>query len=779
MEKNFMTSDTLIEFEFITTKKVGIHYHENFELLYIINGTIKIMIDEDQFNLLSGDCIVINTNRNHSYQASEDILMVRFILSYMQVRKLIGQSTILFWCNSVNKNNKSYSELKGVMIEILKIVIKDEEEPIYLHSLYYKLVHFLISNFLLAPKDMRYENEKSKTDDRMQEIFTYIRANYRQAITLQDLSEKLFLSSNYLSKYIKKKCDINFIELLNTVRLSHAIEDLLHTDASIMKIAMNNGFASIASFNKTFKKVYDSTPSMFRKRKQLKLKSIDTEKQNKLKDVQDKIATYLEKIPVKEYQVVQNLSLSTKRMINSNEQWTNSYCSLINIGTVLDITKASIQKQIIEAKDSIQIEYVRFWDIYLPKLYANNDVSKDKRYFGHLDLAIDFLNENNLKPYIALGYKHNNMLNFSTKQEMALFYNNMIVHFIKRYGMDYVSSWYFEFMNDDLVEFQLFLEEFDIILQAFHKHLSSIKIGGGGFNLNKLGLHKFKQELELWSNYHEIPRFISLKCFLINNNSDKITDYDFVLQQINAAKAILKECNLELELHVSEYSLSLSNNNIVNDSIIKAAFLAQNAILCSDKVTMLGYCLFSDAHIDFYNTRPLLFGGNGLLSKHGIPKPSFYALKMLKNLYRQVVIRNAHCLVTKNAQDQYAIMCQNYKSINDNDRIDENKISVNDLPNMLKNKEFLRINIKIEHIKNGDYMMSRQDINQNSGSLQDEWRHLNFESDINIYWVNYLRRVSTPRIFVQNILVEENILELDITLKPNEIQLFNIMYKGD
>lgn len=131
-----------------------------------------------------------------------------------------------------------------MIAKIFNETLKDGNDKIYLNSLYYQMLHILTGNFLLTAKDIRYENEKNRTDDRMQEIFAYIRTNYRQNITLNDLAEQLYLSPTYLSKYIKRKCNVNFMELINTVRLGHAMEELMYTDESVMKIAMDNGFAS-------------------------------------------------------------------------------------------------------------------------------------------------------------------------------------------------------------------------------------------------------------------------------------------------------------------------------------------------------------------------------------------------------------------------------------------------------------------------------------------------------------------------------------------------------
>lgn len=45
------------------------------------------------------------------------------------------------------------------------------------------------------------------------------------------------------------------------------MEYLMYTDIPVIKIAMNNGFASVAAFNKVFKEAYQETPSAYRKKK--------------------------------------------------------------------------------------------------------------------------------------------------------------------------------------------------------------------------------------------------------------------------------------------------------------------------------------------------------------------------------------------------------------------------------------------------------------------------------------------------------------------------------
>lgn len=48
------------------------------------------------------------------------------------------------------------------------------------------------------------------------------------------------------------------------MRLSYALEDLVSGDGTILKIAINNGFPNVASFNRELREAYGMTPTEYR-----------------------------------------------------------------------------------------------------------------------------------------------------------------------------------------------------------------------------------------------------------------------------------------------------------------------------------------------------------------------------------------------------------------------------------------------------------------------------------------------------------------------------------
>ena len=67
--------------------------------------------------------------------------------------------------------------------------------------------------------------------------------------------------SSLFSRYL----DTTFSEYYNSVRLSHAVDQLTSTEDSIDAIALNNGYANAQSFGRAFKTKYHTLPSLYRK----------------------------------------------------------------------------------------------------------------------------------------------------------------------------------------------------------------------------------------------------------------------------------------------------------------------------------------------------------------------------------------------------------------------------------------------------------------------------------------------------------------------------------
>lgn len=110
------------------------------------------------------------------------------------------------------------------------------------------------------------KNSNECKDERLIEIMNYIQTNYLD-VSLDDLSEKFFLSKPYLSKYIKEKSGMTFGDIVKKIRMKKARTLLKSSSMTVENIALSVGYQNVEHFNRLFKKAYNMTPVQYRNQK--------------------------------------------------------------------------------------------------------------------------------------------------------------------------------------------------------------------------------------------------------------------------------------------------------------------------------------------------------------------------------------------------------------------------------------------------------------------------------------------------------------------------------
>ena len=160
----------------------------------------------------------------------------------------------------INNFIKTLNILKINVIDILNVdELYEKLENLYTIEDYKKLLHDAIEKFT------DFINEKKKNIDYARDfILDYIQKNYDKDIYLDLLADKLNISSNYLSAYFLKKMGVNFVDYLNSVRISRAKELLKISHKKVNDIALETGYNSVNSFIRAFKRYTGKTPNKFR-----------------------------------------------------------------------------------------------------------------------------------------------------------------------------------------------------------------------------------------------------------------------------------------------------------------------------------------------------------------------------------------------------------------------------------------------------------------------------------------------------------------------------------
>ena len=226
-----------------------LHLHQCFEVIVVLSGEMKIVVDSKVYNLKSKEALLIFPNQIHSLESthSEHVLCIfspRLVQAYATgVKGKIPVDNKLqlddYLIDSINnmKLEASTTEKKGVLYSVCGSFERMAE----------------------------YINRQSNNEKLLLRAFSFVENEFDGDCSLSKLSEQIGYDYSYVSRFFKKNVGISFNTYVNYYRLSHACYLMENSNAPIIQCALESGYTSLRSFNRNFKAYFNVTPAEYRK----------------------------------------------------------------------------------------------------------------------------------------------------------------------------------------------------------------------------------------------------------------------------------------------------------------------------------------------------------------------------------------------------------------------------------------------------------------------------------------------------------------------------------
>ena len=233
---------------------VPAHIHDNVELIYIIRGTAKAFYDGKEYALSKGDAFIAFPQRVHYFYESHDI---EAVISIIPIEYLPEFRNLFTEKNILTPHLTDVPSLAGTLLE--NAATKS--------SAYHKAFQrgAILSAFSLLFDKAEFSDKKNTDSSTLQKILDYCESNYKENISLEDISKELFISKSYISHIFSEKVQMGFRDYLNSLRVSFALNHLKDGKLSMSEISTLCGFESIRSFNRAFRKIYQTTPTEYKR----------------------------------------------------------------------------------------------------------------------------------------------------------------------------------------------------------------------------------------------------------------------------------------------------------------------------------------------------------------------------------------------------------------------------------------------------------------------------------------------------------------------------------
>jgi len=277
-EKNLLEPSFPFRLFFSENIEFPPHWHEEIELIYVIEGTLQVGLNNEVFSLKPKDILVIGAREIHHFlqqtKWSKSIFIQFGLALFDSFSMMIGDrwfSSFFIGHAEEGLHIGEYSVHHALESQILSIAeeYKNREEgyQMALKARLYDLMVILLRRLPMEEYSPERRQKQLQKLERLEKVFQYVEQNYERNISLREISRVANFSVYHFTRFFKEATGITFGQFLTSYRLRKAEQYLRDTEDLVVEVALKAGFNSIKTFNRVFKQHKGCAPSVYRKGK--------------------------------------------------------------------------------------------------------------------------------------------------------------------------------------------------------------------------------------------------------------------------------------------------------------------------------------------------------------------------------------------------------------------------------------------------------------------------------------------------------------------------------
>lgn len=235
------------------------HWHNSIEITYVVKGLKIQHMENKEIIAPKGTLLLVNSGVIHDVDVKKGLEGIVLLIDRNYIDQVCPE------CIERGFSLDLDFEARDLIIRnLFDLVTAHEQSDKVRENIIVLEIISLLSKRLLMPGHYIKEKHGDECYELVISITEFIDYHYKQKISLDDIANLTSYNKSYLSNIFKKKMGITIFEYLRNVRMQHSLDDLKYTDNTVVNIALDNGFANIQIFNRTFKELYQMTPKQYR-----------------------------------------------------------------------------------------------------------------------------------------------------------------------------------------------------------------------------------------------------------------------------------------------------------------------------------------------------------------------------------------------------------------------------------------------------------------------------------------------------------------------------------
>lgn len=254
----------------------SLHYHEECQLTYIIEGRGVILVADQLDEFREGDLLLIGKNTPHVLISSKEHFEANSLLHSRAISIFFSKDTFHKVFTQIPETAKIEEFLDqaqfGIRIkklesrkigEDLKQMVKLKQVPRII--LFMKILDLISGNPNFEFISSSIPHVSGKEDNlKLKKIFDYITKNFEKRITLEEVSGLINLTPTAFCRFFKMRTNKTFSQFLIEVRINQACKMLSNGNFNVTETFFSCGYNNSSNFHRHFRQHTGLTPSEYK-----------------------------------------------------------------------------------------------------------------------------------------------------------------------------------------------------------------------------------------------------------------------------------------------------------------------------------------------------------------------------------------------------------------------------------------------------------------------------------------------------------------------------------
>ena len=249
------------------------HWHNEWEILRVLDGSLQIHIDDEQHCAQAGDILLIRGGVLHGGLPNSCVYecFVFDLYGLFRTMDMVKKSLRPFYrqiqipqCLYTSGTDSAFQSAVDELMAAFHCHSDADCKELTTVSCLSKLFAIIIKNRQYTSVSEKNIGNNHRIGQ-IKTVLEYIEANYGSAVSLDTLANVAGMNPKYFCRVFHSLTHQSPMEYVNYYRIEQAAYQLDNPDRSITSIGIECGFAESSYFTKVFKKYKGITPKEYRR----------------------------------------------------------------------------------------------------------------------------------------------------------------------------------------------------------------------------------------------------------------------------------------------------------------------------------------------------------------------------------------------------------------------------------------------------------------------------------------------------------------------------------